>query len=179
MGVEICLRCRREPPSFDQAVSGCLYEGSIQRLILDLKYNKRLSHAPFLGSLLCQTIDQRLPCPMDAVLPVPLYPTRQRQRTFNQAEVLGRIVAERLGLPLWADLLVRTRSTRPQSELNRAHRLKNVRGAFAMRASHDVRGLELLLVDDLLTTGATAQACSLLLKKKGAARVCVATVAHG
>lgn len=151
----------------------------MKHLILELKYEKRLRHVPFLGSLLCQMIEQRLPYFFDAVLPVPLHPTRLRERTFNQAECLAQNLAHRLRSPVWADLLIRTKPTRPQSELNRQDRLKNVQRAFSMREDRDIQGLRLLLVDDVFTTGATANACSHLLKKAGAAQVVVATVAHG
>lgn len=179
VGAEECVRCRTHPPSFDQAVSGHPYEGTLKQLVLELKYEKRLSHAPFLAGLLCETVESRLVLPLDAVLPVPLHPTRRRERTFNQAECLGQILANRLGLPMWTDLLIRTQPTGPQSELNRQERSKNVQGAFSLREDRDVQGLRFLLVDDLFTTGATAQACSRQLKMRGAAQVFVATVTHG
>ena len=113
--------------------------------------------------------------PADRILPVPLHPVRLRERTFNQAELLAEALSEQTGLPWEGNLLVRTRPTRPQADLDREDRSGNVRGAFDLRPGARLKGLRLLLVDDVLTTGATAETCAALLKSAGARSVTAVT----
>ena len=110
----------------------------------------------------------------DALVPVPLHRSRLRMRGANQAEILSRQVGERTGLPVM-DVLVRTRPTRPQTRLDAKGRRENVEGAFALRSP--VKGLRLLLVDDVRTTGATARACARVLSAGGAKNVGILTAA--
>ena len=180
-GVDLCLDCRvNRRYAFDQAISACRYESVAKELLLALKYKGRLSEAPFLGQLLAGIVGERLGVEgADAIVPVPLHPTRLRERTFNQAHVLAKYLAQHLDVPCWGHLLQRRRATRPQAELDKTERLANVRGAFGLRPDPAVAGSSILLVDDIFTTGATADACAQLLKKTGAHRVTVVTVAHG
>ena len=117
--------------------------------------------------------------PADLVLPIPLHPVRQRERTFNQAEVLAEALARELVLPCRSNLLLRTQPTRPQAELTREERARNVRGAFALNPDPSIRGQRVLLVDDVLTTGSTAEACAHLLKTAGALHVVAVTAVRG
>ncbi len=175
-GIVRCADCSRNRVFFDQAISPCPYEGSAKELVVALKYQGRLSVAPFLGGLLAETVRQRLGSdPADAVVPVPLHSTRLRERTFNQAQVLGQELARRLNLPCWKHLLVRRNATPPQTDLPREERLRNVAEAFAIQPNPFLRSMRILLVDDVLTTGATASACAKLLKTAGAASVIVVT----
>ncbi len=178
-GIVRCADCSRTRFFFDQAISPCPYEGSVKELVVALKYQGRLSVAPFLGGLLAETVRQRLGNdPADAVVPVPLHPTRLRERTFNQAQVLAQELARRLDLPCWKHLLVRRNATPPQTDLPRQERLKNVAEAFAIQPDPFLRSARILLVDDVLTTGATASACAKLLKTGGAHSVIVVTAAQ-
>ena len=103
---------------------------------------------------------------MDAIIPVPVHPSRRRKRGFNQAEVLAKIVGERLGIPVKAELLRRTKKTLPQKELSVGERLKNLSGAFrADEIPENIR--RVLLVDDIYTTGSTIEACTRVLKAAG------------
>jgi ComF family protein len=113
----------------------------------------------------------------DMVVPMPLHWVRRWRRGFNQSEVLAREVARRSGIKV-VHAVRRARSTAPQASLSRAGRRRNVRGAFAARRGVDVRGLRILLVDDVLTTGATANACAGALKRAGARYVAVLAVAR-
>ena len=113
--------------------------------------------------------------PADLAVPIPLHPVRQRERTFNQAEMLAEALARELVLPCRNDLLLRTQPTRPQAELTREERFLNVRAAFALNADPSIRGQRILLVDDVLTTGSTAEACARLLKAAGALHVVAVT----
>lgn len=115
---------------------------------------------------------------LDTIVPVPLHPRRRRERRFNQAEEVGRRVAVSVGVELCGRGLARTRHTRPQVELKGKERLTNVRGAFAAR--EDFSGKRVLLLDDVITTGATVDECGLVLRKAGAeAVVCLAAAAPG
>jgi ComF family protein len=114
----------------------------------------------------------------DAIVPVPLHPTRLREREFNQAEVLAELAAERLGLPV-DNCLQRTRYTLTQTDFHREERFANLEEAFALRRGAQVDGKVLALVDDVLTTGSTADACARVLREAGASAVVVITVARG
>ena len=117
--------------------------------------------------------------PADMVVPVPLHPVRFRERSFNQAELLARIVSMKIGRPLRNDLLARPRATRSQAELDKKQRYLNVRDAFEPAKDSWIPGARVLLVDDVFTTGATANACAKRLKEAGAEKVIVVTIAHG
>ena len=117
--------------------------------------------------------------PADALIPVPLHPVRQRERTFNQAAALAQAVGRTLGLPVLEGLLIRARATALQASLHAQARRRNVAGAFALRPSARLRGRRVVLVDDVLTTGATIRACARVLAAAGARRVGVLTFAHG
>jgi ComF family protein len=148
-------------------------------MVLALKYEGRLSLVPFLASKMAEEALRRLgEGPADRVLPVPLHPTRLRERTFNQAELLADAVARRMGIPCEKELLIRCRPTRPQAELTREERSRNVRGAFDLRRGSSLKGQRLILVDDVLTTGATAEACAKLLKSAGTRSVWAVTAAR-
>lgn len=165
--------------SLDGAFSPFLYEGVCREMVLALKYEGRLSLVPFLASNMAEEVLRRLgECPADRVLPVPLHPTRLRERTFNQAELLAAAVARRMGIPCEKELLIRCRPTRPQAELTREERSRNVRGAFDLRRGSSLKGQRLILVDDVLTTGATAEACAKLLKSAGTRSIWAVTAAR-
>ena len=157
-----------------------IYHGALRRLILGLKYQKKKSTLPYLHSFL-QAASLRLP---EAVLraelatAVPLYAAREKQRGFNQAELIFREWLEGRGIA-WADALCRRRSTQPQYGLDARQRQENVRGAFALRAGISVQGQQVLLVDDILTTGATLEACTKVLQASGAAGVTILVLASG
>ena len=149
-------------------------------MIQALKYQQQESLACFLGELLAETVRDRLGNQdWEGVVPVPLHPTRQRERSFNQAERLAQKLAKALQLPLQTGWLIRTRATRPQAELDREDRLRNLQYAFALKSSEPIPFSRLLLVDDVLTTGATASACARLLKTAGVGQIAVVAVAHG
>ena len=114
----------------------------------------------------------------DVIVPVPLHPERRRERGYNQAELIARPLARRMGLKLGSYLLMRTKPRPPQLVLSRSEHWKSVRGAYATRPGARVDKLRVLLVDDVLTTGATLDACSRVLKKAGAASVIGLTVAR-
>lgn len=114
----------------------------------------------------------------DVVVPVPLHVSRLRERGFNQAELIARPLAKRLGLPLRSYLLVRTRPRPEKLKLTRQERWRTVRGAYAMRSEAKIDKLRVLLVDDVFTTGATLDACARALRKAGAGRIVALTAAR-
>jgi ComF family protein len=171
-----CPTCASAPPSYDYARAAALYEGGLRDALHAFKFGGRRALAGPLGDLAAEQCVGSLPDGIDALVPVPLARERERERGYNQAALLARRIGRRLAVPTRAGWLVRTRATRPQSDLSAAERRANVRGAF--RAREPAAGRHVLLIDDILTTGATLDACALALSAAGARRVGVLTVAR-
>ncbi len=150
------------------------YERPVSGLIHALKYESVYRCADFLVSLMDDVFKKIDSSNYDCLVPVPLHYDRQWTRGFNQAEVLARLIGERLNLPVCTDL-IRRRNTRHQARLGFRQRKKNVKDAFEARACFD--GKRVLLIDDVLTTGSTACSCARALKKAGAEHIDVLTVA--
>ncbi len=159
--------------------AACRYDGAAKRCVLRLKYDARLGLAEPMARRMLAAAAAVPTWATDAVLPVPLHAVRARERTFNHAGALAAVVGRGLGVPVLAGTLVRTRPTAPQYGLDARHRQRNVRGAFTVQRPATVRGRRLLLVDDVLTTGATARACARALTAAGATEVGLLTFAHG
>ena len=158
------------------ARAAAIYEGALREALHAFKFSRKRALARPLGDLALEQCAASLPEGIEAVIPVPLARERERERGFNQALLLARRIAGRLELPTRPRWLVRVRATRPQSDLSAAERRANVRGAF--RASRRVAGRHVVVVDDILTTGATLEACARALRAAGARRVGVLTVAR-
>ena len=170
-----CALCRAGLSGFDAAYCFGAYEGGLRELIHLFKYGKVRTLAGPLGDLLMEALprDERF----DAIVPVPLHWRRRWQRGFNQAELLAREVSRRSGIPL-CKALRRVRATSAQAGLSNHGRRRNVTAAFRCGGAADVRGRRLLLIDDVMTTGSTASACSRTLKRAGAERVSLLTIAR-
>jgi ComF family protein len=173
-------------PEFEQAVAHGLYAGTMRSLLHLLKYDGLEPVAAKLGALLAARLAavEGLPAKV-LVVPVPLYAGKRRERGFNQSELLARAVCDAMRRvrsgwdgELAPGILIRQRATKSQAGLTNAERRRNLRGVFSVAQSELLRGRDVLLIDDIYTTGATARACSAALKKGGAARVWVATVAR-
>ena len=170
-----CTLCRRGLRGFDAAYSFGAYEETLRELIHLFKYSRVRPLARPLGAMMASAVpgDQSF----DVVAPVPLHWRRRLERGFNQSELLARAVARRYGLKV-TPAVRRRRSTSAQAGLSNARRRSNVTGAFRVARPEAVAGRRVLLVDDVLTTGATAAACATALKRAGARYVAVLTLAR-
>ncbi|OYW14404.1 MAG: hypothetical protein B7X02_00115 [Rhodospirillales bacterium 12-54-5] len=178
-GENQCPQCLDVPPAFTRARSVMVYDAVSAPLITALKfhdqwaglrrYDMMLQHA---GAELLETAD--------ILAPIPLHWRRLWQRKYNQSALLAYGVAKRVNVPCIPHLMVRTRRTKPQMKLKRAERLKNVRNAFAVtpKCVEQVRDKHIVLIDDVMTTGATADVCAQALRKAGAREVSVLTLAR-
>ena len=177
-GAATCGACLTDPPHFDAAVALGDYAPPLDAMVLALKGRAQLHLAQAFGRELANRL--RHGATWQAVVPLPLAFEQQRARGFNQSLELARPLARSLGIPLAVDVLLRTRATAPQHLLAREDRRRNVRGAFAAVTTARARidGADLLLVDDVMTSGATLDAASAALKSAGAARVMAAVVAR-
>ncbi len=170
-----CLSCRKAPPSFDQALSVGNFEGPLREAIHQFKYRPCRALARPLAAWMLKHI--RPVSGVDCIIPVPLHISRLRQRGFNQALLLSQELGAAFSIPVSFDNLVRIRPTRPQVELTGEERRTNVQGAFALKKGSAVRDKAVLLVDDVYTTGATMNECSLVLKDAGVGSVTALTIA--
>ena len=174
-----CANCRTLRLRFDGAAAPTRYEGLVRELILRLKLGKNRVLAHPLGQLLlAHAQGNGFHEQVDVVMPVPLHWRRRLRRGFNQAELLATDLASRLRLPLLTRNLRRLKSTSTQTRFSRTRRFENVRNAFAVRDSAPLEGQRVLLVDDVMTTGATASECARMLKRAGCDKVYVLTVAR-
>ena len=149
-----------------------VYGGAVARAIVRMKYEARPDLARPLGDLLWRALEPYAGALCETiVVPVPLHPTRLAERGFNQSALLARRVARCLGAPMVARALTRTRETRQQATLDRAARAENVESAFRVRLRARIEGRAILLVDDVMTTGATLSACEMALAAAGAGRI--------
>ncbi len=176
-----CAGCRGLRPAFDWARSAVRYEGPAKACIRRFKYQAGIwLQEELVGWLaaLWRTCPAEVRS-VDFVAGIPLYPRRERERGYNQAALLAEGLAEQVGIPFRRGLLGRTKPTATQTHLTAVQRVHNVKGVFSVRRPGDVRGARIALVDDVMTTGATANECARALKAAGAAAVMVLTVARG
>jgi len=199
----LCGNCREKPPPFDMAISAGRYAGALAEAIKLFKYKKkiqlgkRLTEQALKSSLVDRTLQDfqgqggpdtvwgypacRAGTAISAqtvIIPVPLYVKRLREREFNQSAIIGSVIGKIFGLPVAANALVRHRHTRPQVELDGKERKENVIGAFSVEDRTVIEGKEIILVDDVYTSGSTINECAKVLKKNGADKVYVVTIAR-
>jgi len=180
-----CLLCQRVDPPYERAVAYGSYEGGLRDLIHVLKFQQVRPAAAVLGRVLAEVIaslEQVTPVGRIAVVPIPLHSRKRVQRGFNQAEMIARGALKKLSRPkrfeLCTGILLRQRETESQIGLTSHQRRENMRGAFAVSDPTRILKRDILLIDDVVTTGTTVSECARVLLRAGAARVWVATVAR-
>jgi ComF family protein len=176
----ICPSCCKENFYFDRAFSPCKYSGSVKQLIHEFKYSGKDYLGKPLGSIM-NTFIKNYSVPiehLDFIIPVPLHSSRLREREFNQAEILSYQIAKEFKKEILSKTLVRNKSTQSQTELKIQERHKNVDNSFCVNRPEFIKDANLLLIDDVLTTGATASQAAKALKDAGAKIVLLMTLAN-
>ena len=175
----VCDICRATRPHFDRARAAADFTGNLREQILAFKYQ----HALWMRQDLCDVLEGAVKAhfpiaQIDVVIPVPLHRVRQRERSFNQSAMLAETLAQRIGRRCDTRSLIRVRETSTQTKLNAAHRRTNIAGAFQVRHPEWVTQRRVLLVDDVMTTGATLDECARVLKHAGTRTVWAITLAR-
>ncbi len=166
--------------AFDCAFYATMYEEVMKKCICLFKYEGKTQMANPLGKLMCDFAVKSMGTDkIDMIVPVPLHPVKLRERQFNQSELLAAHLAKKMNKSVVKDKVKRIKYTAPQTELKRDQRLKNVRGAFLVKKNADFKEKTVLLVDDVLTTGATLHECAKALKYAGAKKVVALALARG
>jgi len=183
----LCSPCRMAPPEFERAVAYAVYQDELREMVHLLKYERMSAVARPLGRMLARAIEMiEGEAGRDLlVVAVPLFPSKERERGYNQAVLISdaALAVLKKSRPEWRlqaahSLIRRVKDTQSQFELTAKGRRRNLQGAFALADSSALKGREVLLVDDIYTTGATARACSRVLRRAGANKVWVATVSR-
>lgn len=175
-----CTNCRDMEFHFSSARSAVSARGVVLEVIHRYKYQRALWFEPFLADLLIrQALPELRRQRWDWIVPVPLHPTKKRQREFNQAERLATYLSAASGISFDTGLLNRIAATQTQTKLTRQQRAENMRNAFALQNARKLNGQRIVLFDDVFTTGATTDACAKVLRMAGAEEVCVWTLARG
>jgi ComF family protein len=170
-----CGLCRLGLQGFDAVYSYGSYEGTLRELVHLFKYGGVRPLAGTFGKFLAQALPRETS--FDVVVPMPLHWFKKWQRGFNQSDVLAREIGKKWNVPV-RNVVRRKKATRPQSGLTNAKRRANMQGAFGMPRGRSLAGMRVLLVDDVVTTGATASACARVLKRAGAAHVALLALAR-
>ena len=180
-GFAFCSRCLSEPPAYDMARSAAMYEGAVREMILALKYKQGTYLVGELARLVEGCVrsaycEERI----DAICSVPLYPTKQRDRGYNQSALIAKELSKQLKVPFMPELLERVRHTPTQTRMDSVARKANVANAFQspIEMQDYVYGRSILLVDDVFTTGATCSECAVALKRNRVGRVLVVSIAR-
>ena len=178
-GTFTCANCAHRTIYFDTAVAAYRSRGIVRQIIHTFKYGRQIYLRHLVARWLYAALDdERLSNRrFDIIIPVPLHPTRQRERGFNQASLLAELLSAEISIQS-KPALERIRYTTTQTALDRAERMENLHNAFRLRKNADVRGLRVLLIDDVLTTGSTLSECARVLKHAGAISVHAATAAR-
>ncbi len=172
-----CPACERVKFRTNGIFAVTKYESVMREAIHRFKYNEDIKLAQFFSNLICNRYAQEL-CKMDVISCVPIHKIKLKQRRFNQASLIAKLVSKKLKIKFIPDLLEKTVNTKNQNDLTRKDRLKNLANAFAPNSKHPIKGLEIALIDDVITTGATVNECSRALKKAGARKVRAFSVAR-
>lgn len=175
-----CGSCFKNPPPFDRAIAGGPYEGPLREAVRLFKYEKKLHVGRKLTERVVKLphISSFFSDSSRYIIPIPLHGRRLREREYNQSAIIGSILRDLAGMPFLLNVLDRCRYTIPQVGLSLRKREENVTGAFTVNNRSLIDGKRILLVDDVYTTGATLKECARILKRYGAARIEVFTIAR-
>ena len=174
-----CPSCIKKRPKYKKARSVFAYDNLIKNVIANFKYKDSTSNAKFFSDLMVKSCKDIIK-DVDIIIPVPMHPKRLRKRKFNQASILAKGIAKKTTKKLIHEVLKRKVNTRPQVGLVAKERLKNVKGAFFINKRYlkEIRGKNILLVDDVMTTGATLENCAKVLLENKVKNVYVSTIAR-
>ena len=178
----MCVDCKKEHLCFDRAFSVLHYDGILKELIHDFKYKKATSLAAEFADLAVDFIKEYdVGKDTDIILSVPMHPRRLFKREVNASDILAKNIAKRLGLKYSAKILKKIKNTPPQSKLLRSERINNIKYSFSLHKNKEteIKNKNVLLVDDLFTTGSTVNECARLLKGASSGRIEVITLARG
>lgn len=165
---EYCENCRTQEHWFDRGAAAFTYTGAMRQAVRRMKFSNRRDYIPFFAEAMAQALERWLPIwRPELILPVPMHPARRRRRGYNQAELLAERIGRMTGIQVKKDLLFCTRAVKPQKELGRRERLRNLRGSFGVQGAFP-KGSRILLVDDVCTTGSTLDEISRVLRAHGA-----------
>ena len=174
----ICLNCKTKNFHFDKAWSICSYEGLIRDLIHNFKYRQKLQYQYIFKSLINEFLETyKILNDIDIIIPIPLHATRLREREYNQSQILANIVSETINKPILSDTLIRIKNTKPQIELSDKQRIQNISGCFAIRNQHAINSGNILLIDDVFTTGATISEAARIIKEYNPGKIFALTLA--
>jgi competence protein ComFC len=155
-----------------------VFDSYYQKIIHGFKYQQKMTLGHRLGKRLGKKlIDDKLVSGFDCIIPVPLHPARKRERGFNQSEILAQEFSDVIHIPVLKKILKRTRNTKDQTKLSPEERIENVKGAFSLKSPETIEGKRIILVDDVMTTGATLGECARVLSEAGANKIMGATIA--
>lgn len=175
-----CSNCMFQPLHFDKARSGLHYTGLAQFAVTSYKYKRAFWFETLFREVVRNSFHEQFnDAGIDMIVPVPLHWFKKRTRSFNQSERLAGLISTETGIPVKTNILRRNVPTPTQTRLSRTERAENVKRAFSFRPRSKLNGETALLVDDVMTTGATASSCARILKQNGAGEVFVWTVARG
>ena len=173
----LCPKCLTKKPKFDRCISAVRYDDTSKKIILPFKHGDKTQLAKFMGKIMFN-VGKELLKDTDIIIPVPIHFTRLLKRKYNQASLIGNIISKLSKKNIQHNNLVRIVATKSQGHLNKTQRKQNIHNAFMIRAPQEIKGKNILLIDDVYTTGVTVNECAKTLKKNGAKKVFVLTFAH-
>lgn len=173
----VCPRCLKLKPKFDKCVSSVRYNDASKKIILPFKHADKTNYAKIMGRMMASTVSPFIE-KVDFIVPVPIHLKRMLKRKYNQSALLVGVISSITGKPALYNTLVRTHFKESQGHLSVKDRKLNVSGAFAIKNPFKIKGKNILIVDDVFTTGATINECAKVLKSAGARRIFVATFAR-
>lgn len=176
---DICSDCERKEHTFDICRSAFVYNDAMRKSIYRFKYDGRREYAEYLGKRMSEELSEIIKANNpDAIIPVPMYKKKERKRGYNQAELLAKVLSKQTNIPLKTDIVVRCRNTKIMRSLSAIERENNLKKAFKI-VGDSVKLTNIVLVDDIYTTGSTVDAVAAVLKAAGVRRVLVASLSTG